>query len=181
MSVECILKIRYAGVTSTLAKFSLKCRIKTYIFYSISHPIQYSIGSHSMCFTLCLRIVRKKLFTAMAFTRGMVRKIHAQSHEKCILFSVATYGMQKSSSWTLQTKKPKKSNLVSCHCHWHLQTHVRYTHCICFHLCAPKLTYVTCITLGYVPLSEHILRIRVVYIRFDMAIKSLRSLFVCIV
>lgn len=130
----------------------LKCRIEMC-------PILYSILFHSYIGVQYLHNIanvlleKKKLFTAMAFTRGMEQKIHAQSHGKYVLFCRYVRHAKKKLLDFANKKANKKSNLVSCH--WHPQTHVWHALNIYLYLYlyTAKLTYVTCIVFGYVFLS----------------------------
>lgn len=106
----------------------------------------------------------------MDFTRGMTRKIHAQSHGKCILFCRCYIACKKGGDYQFEAsglykhKKPKNSRI------WFLNTGIRK------HMFSSHRIYFIYI-LRNLPMPHAlclvILRIHIIYMMFTIGYKKL--------
>lgn len=165
------MKIRYAGVSSTLYEVQSKMPHSNVYFILYSIPF-HSIQVNTLCISYCSK---KAIYCNGCYTRHGPKDTCAITWKTSIV-CVAVYGQHaKKQLLDFANKRAKKIEfgLLSLASANTCSVRIVYV----FHLYTAKLTYVTCITLGYVLPSKHI---HIVYIMLTMAIKSLRPLFVCV-
>lgn len=147
---------------------TLECH-QHYVVLHPKHRIElYSTLVYSIQFHCIIRIVRKKAIYCNGFhTRHGPKDTCAITWKMCVIIRSPCMACKKEAPGLFCRQKSQQNRirfLVT-----DIRKHMFGTHCIYFiHLFTAKLTYVTCIVLGYVfYLKADILRIHIMYSMFS--------------